>query len=100
MAELKILNKDMLFVGADDEDAIVLDSDVEDEGIKGKKKRVEGDAFKGTLLSGGMSSSLPNEPVDVPMDPTPPSPAQKACPACTLLNAHDALTCEACDTHL
>ncbi|KAL5489782.1 hypothetical protein ACEPAI_4614 [Sanghuangporus weigelae] len=99
IAELKILNKDILYLREIDEDMIVLDSDTDDEAGKRPKKRVEGDAFKGTLLSGG--SSPPRDDDTPNVDASLELPAlQKQCSICTLYNLHDAKRCEACESEL
>lgn len=96
IAELKILNKDVLYLKEIDEDTIVLDSDTEEDAGKKRNKRVEGDAFKGTLLSGG-SSPPPADDLANDDANNDSSSRQKACPACTLLNPLDAVYCEVCD---
>ncbi|EJD02420.1 cysteine proteinase [Fomitiporia mediterranea MF3/22] len=102
VAELQILNKDTLYLKEVIEDMIVLDSDIEDEPLRKKsRKHDEGDAFKGTLLSGGTKSPPPPpNGSDNPPGSRPSSPLQKACSACTLLNPLDAERCDACEAFL
>ena len=81
------------------EDAISLDSDSEHDASGGKKrgakrKRDEGEAFKGTVLGGAGPRSSPLH--ESPPSSAPPASEQKACATCTLLNPHEATECDAC----
>ncbi|KAH8116817.1 cysteine proteinase [Phellopilus nigrolimitatus] len=98
VADLEILDRDTLYL-KEVEDTIVLDSDIEEDS-KNTKKRDEGGAFKGTLLSGGTSSSLPSESDQRPDSSRSSSPVQKACLQCTLYNPTFATECEACQAPL
>lgn len=99
VAEVEIIDKDTLYLKEIDEDMIVLDSDLDDgQTTKRSKKRVEGEAFKGTLL-GGLPSSPPQLPPDSDhlSDPPPADSLAKSCPSCTFLNDINAMQCEMCE---
>ncbi|KAI5119495.1 hypothetical protein M0805_009519 [Coniferiporia weirii] len=93
VANLRILDKDTLYLKEINEEAFVLDSDIEECGT-GTKKRAEGDAFKGTLLSGISSSFVLGESGAGPNGCTSTG---KSCPSCTFLNDLDTLRCKVCD---
>ncbi|THH10686.1 hypothetical protein EW145_g1149 [Phellinidium pouzarii] len=97
VANLQIFERDTLYLKEIVEDMIILDSDLEDSGT-GSKKRTEGDAFKGTLLS-GISSPLPSgESEKIADSSRSSSPStEKPCPTCTYLNDFDASMCKVCD---
>lgn len=98
VADIGIRRKDTVYMKQLMDDAISIDSDSDDGTHRNemkavKKRRDEGEAFKGTLLGGGSFQSSP------PKEPPPSSPISsetKSCPACTLINAQDAVTCDAC----
>ena len=98
VADLRIRRKDIIYVKQVADDTISLDSDSDDgkSGRKreGKRKREEGEAFKGTLLGGGGLRSSPLH--ESSPSPVPPEKAQKACATCTLLNPAEATECDAC----
>lgn len=103
IAEVEIIDKDTLYLKEIDEDAILVDSDLDDgQATKLPKKRDEGEAFKGTLL-GGMScpSSHPTDEPDHLEDPGTVAPMpeawRKGCPSCTFLNESTATQCEVCE---
>jgi len=99
VTDLGILEGDMLFLKEADEDTIVLDSDG-DEPVP-KKKRIEGNAFGGTLLS-AMSIVTPSKEATKPpmSSPTIPSPVFRNCHACTFENPSEYLVCNMCDAIL
>ena len=74
-----------------------LDSDVDKQPVKKRKRETER-GFGGTLLSVGTDerchSSDSCEDIHDPLQVL----SEKVCTVCTLLNAHDAIVCQVCDT--
>ena len=98
VADLGIRKKDTVYMKQIMDDTISIDSDSDSGANRNERKAVkrrrdEGEAFKGTLLGGGgLRSSPPREP-----PPSSPVPSEtKSCSACTLINTHDAIACDAC----
>lgn len=122
VSEVEIIDKDTLYLKEIDEDsnAILVDSDLDvEEGsgqaqgqttrIKPKKQRNEGEAFKGTLLSGSLPTNSSQHLSGADSDHlqngcsprSSPSPEkEKPCPSCTFLNDPTSATCEMCDTSI
>jgi ubiquitin carboxyl-terminal hydrolase 48 len=80
-----------------------LDSDLDEQPAKKRRRETER-GFGGTLLSGGVSDqeeSGRNRSSDSRED-TPHGfssvSSERACTACTLLNAYDAVACKVCNT--
>ncbi|KAI0664864.1 cysteine proteinase [Cubamyces menziesii] len=95
MLSLGILSNDTLDLKEENEDIDLLsDTDVEIDGPR--KKRVEGQAFGGTLLLGGGSSFGPS----VPPSSSPDTGGPVACPACTYENTPGDVACAMCETSL
>lgn len=100
LASLEIFPNEIFTMRKLDEDAIVIDSDL-DEPVKTKKKREEGDAFKGTLLSGNSDEAeLDAEGKQKDEDDWNSHlfyPTMKECPACHFENDEKNVTCCSCD---
>ena len=90
------MDKDILYLKEVEEDAIVLDSDG-DEVSKPIKKRDEGNAFRGTLLSGSFPVGTSTTSDDGQSQRSSDAlPAVKSCLACTFDNDPDSLECSMC----
>ena len=99
VANLQIVDRGTLYLKEAVEDHIFLVSD-DDEPVK-KARHDEGNAFKGTLLSGGSSrlyatSDGASSPERIPS----PGNTSKVCHRCTYANPADSssIACEMCDT--
>ncbi|KAI8998686.1 cysteine proteinase [Trametes punicea] len=99
MLSIGILSNDILDLKEENEDITLLsDTDVEIDGSNGgHKKRVEGQAFGGTLLGGGSSFGHSSAP---PPSSSPPAVGPIACPACTYENEPGEAACAMCESPL
>ena len=95
MLSLGVLSNDLLDLKEESEDITILtESDDEaSSGTNGKKKRLEGQAFGGTLLGGLSFSSVPSSSQSL-------APESIACPACTYENGAADVACAMCETPL
>lgn len=94
---LQIMERETLYLKEIEEDAIVLDSDG-DEVSKPAKKRDEGNAFRGTLLSGSFPIRSSTTPDDSESQRNSDSaPTVKTCLTCTYDNELDSTECLMCD---
>ena len=109
MLSLGILSNDLLDLKEESEDLTIL-TDTDDEGtITGpatKRKRMEGQAFGGTLL--GSSSGFQSRSSPAPPPNSRPSSVEVAtktdtgvaCPVCTYENVGGTTACDMCETPL
>ncbi|KAI9064377.1 cysteine proteinase [Trametes sanguinea] len=100
MVSLGVLSNDILDLKEENEDINLLsdtDVEVDNSSTGARKKRVEGQAFGGTLLGGGSSFGNSSAP---PPSSSPPAIQTVACPACTYENTPGEVACAMCDTPL
>ena len=97
MLSLGILSNDLLDLKEESEDLTMLTDSDDEGGVPTTKKRVEGEAFSGTLL--GSSSFLSSAPPSSSQSSPPAAPCL-ACPACTYENDLGDVACAMCDTPL
>ena len=103
MEKLQVLRDDILFLREVEEGDFVLNSD--DDAAPPSKKRTEGRAFHGTLLTGGRISPVPESKSsrassadihDIEMGDARDELVH--CYACTFANPPHSLSCSMCET--
>ncbi|GJJ12668.1 hypothetical protein Clacol_006912 [Clathrus columnatus] len=111
VASLGILANETLDL-KEEKEVIDMDSDVDiDSQRSPKKRREEGRAFGGTVLSGDVKRTLPataakpetndtDNKVDDVKPSSPETTDEKHCPMCTFINPPDVIRCTICESDL
>ena len=107
VATLGVLSNDIFDLREVKEDVDLLDDSDTDRPPAAKKRRDEGRAFGGTLLSGDFSSDreIPEDTASergssVGVQDEQSFGEEISCPACTYKNSAEAIVCQMCETAL
>lgn len=90
---MREVEEDDLIIGDYYSDPDHPDSNPDSKDGRVRKKRKEGDAFKGTLLQGSVDTATTDSASNT-------LPEDLICPKCTLINRFDASDCEVCGASL